>query len=403
MKPKPNDSPADPQQAVARALAESGLDQLGTRELLAVLLNCLFHAERSSHLEQTVGDKGNGSYDRTLNVGSLPTEVEVPRTRSGEFRPSQLPPPYQRGYGDAAGALLQQLVAASRSLGAAREALHGLDLPVSDKALDSVARHFIEEFELRNTRPLDTDLLALFIDGKYVEVREAERLRPACVYLAVGLGRDGKKRVLACQVLPGRESLEHWKSVLRSLLERGLRNVLILVQDDFSGLLSVAKGLFPTADVQLCIVHLQRNAKTHLGKAGAAEFNSRMRTIKASWEPELAASQFEDLCQACEKDSPTFIAELRKKHQYYLGFLRYPEQVRRSFSTTNAVEAVNGQLEIMRRNNGGYFSSADNLKARLGIAIERLENGSWSRVAVSVSSALAQLNAMFVARFESQG
>jgi transposase-like protein len=400
MKAKPGDPPADLQREVDRALAAGGLDQLGTRELLGVLLSCLFHAERGNHLEQSVGDKGNGAYDRGVNVGSLPIEVEVPRTRSGDFRPSQLPPPYQRGYGDAAGALLRQLVAASRSMGAARQALRGLDLPISDEALNSVARHFIEEFELRNTRPLDTDLLALFIDGKYVEVREGDRLRPSCVYLTVGLGRDGKKRVLACQVLPGRESLEHWKSVLRSLIERGLRNVLMLVQDDFSGLLSVTKSLFPTADVQLCIVHLQRNAKTHLGKAGAAEFNSRLRTIKVCYDPELAAGQWEQLCQACEKDSPTFIAELRKKHEHYLAFLRYPEQVRRSFSTTNAVEAVNGQLEIMRRNNGGYFSSADNLKARLGITINRLENGRWSRLAASISSALAQLNAMFVARFE---
>jgi transposase-like protein len=117
--------------------------------------------------------------------------------------------------------------------------------------------------------------------------------------------------------------------------------------------------------------------------------------------PELAGGQWEDLCRACEKDSRLH-AELRKKREHYLAFLRYPEPVRRTFSTTNAVEAVNGQLEIMRRNNGGYFSSADNLKARLGIAIERLENGKWSRVAVSVSSALAQLNAMFVARFEGQ-
>ena len=403
MKAKPSDPPAELQREVERALAAGGLDQLGTRELLATLLNCLFHAERGSHLEQTTGDKGNGCYDRAVNVGSLPIEVEVPRTRTGDFRPSQLPPPYQRGYGDAADVLLHQLVAASRSLGAARGALRGLDLPVSDKALESVARHFIEEFELRNTRPLDTDLLALFIDGKYVEVRDADRLRPSCVYLAVGLGRDGKKRVLACQVLPGRESLEHWKSVLRSLIERGLRNVLILVQDDFSGLLTVTKSLFPTADVQLCIVHLQRNAKTHLGKAGAAEFNSRIRTIRASWDSELGASQFEDLCQACEKDSPSFVAELRKKREHYLAFLRYPEQVGRSFSTTNAVEAVNGQLEIMRRNNGGYFSSADNLKARLGITIQRLENGRWSRLAASISSALPQLNAMFVGRFESQG
>jgi transposase-like protein len=402
MKSKPKDPAADLQQQVERALAADGLEQLSTRELLGVLLSCLFHAERSSHLEQSESDKGNGSYDRGVNVGSLPIEVEVPRTRSGDFRPSQLPPPYQRGYGDAAGVLLRQLVAASRSLGAAREALRALDLPVSDEALDGVGRRFIEEFELRNTRPLDTDLLALFIDAKYVEVREADRLRPCCVYLVVGLGRDGKKRVLACQVLLGRESLEQWKSVLRSLIERGLRNVLMLVQDDFPGLLAVTKSLFPTADVQLCLVHLQRNAKAHLGKAGAAEFNSRMRTIKASWEPELAASQFEELCQACEIHAPTFIAELRKKREHYLGFLRYPEPVRRSFSTTNQVEAVNGQLEIMRRNNGGYFSSTDNLKARLGITIERLENGRWSRLAVSVSTALAQLNAMFVARFESQ-
>ena len=402
MKPRTDDHPGGLQKEVERALASGGLGQLGTQELLAELLNCLFQAERSTYLEQTEGDKGNGTYDRAVNVGSLPLDVQVPRSRSGEFRPSQLPPPYRRGYSDAARALLVQLVAASRSMGAARQALRGLDLPVSDEELDSVARHFIEEFELRNTRPLDTDLLALFVDGKYVEVREGDRLRPSCVYLAVGLGRDGKKRVLACQYLPGRESLENWKALLRSLIERGLRNVLMVVQDDFSGLLTVTKGLFPQADVQLCIVHVQRNAKTHLGKVGAAEFASRLRTIKASYDPELAAGQWEELCQACEKDSPIFITELRKKREHYLAFLRYPEQVRRTFSTTNAVEAVNGQLEIMRRNNGGYFSCADNLKVRLGIAIDRLENGCWRRQPASISSALAQLNAMFAGRFESQ-
>jgi len=42
--------------------------------------------------------------------------------------------------------------------------------------------------------------------------------------------------------------------------------------------------------------------------------------------------------------------------------------VRRSFSTTNLVEAVNGQLEIMRRNSGGYFQSEDALKLKLGMA-----------------------------------
>lgn len=401
MKSKLTPSPSAAHQAIARAMAATNLDQLGTRELLGLLLSCLFQAERTTHLEHTTDDKGNGSYDRGVNVGSLPVQVQVPRTRKGDFRPANLPPLYQRGYGDAANSLLRQLVAASRSLGAARQALRGLDLPVCDAALDSVAQHFVDEFELRNTSPLDTDWLALFIDAKYVEVREADRLRPTCVYLAIGLGRDGKKRVLAAHSLTGRESLEHWKTVLRGLIERGLRNVLLIIQDDFSGLLNVTKSLFPTADVQLCIVHLQRNAKSHLGKAGAAEFNSRIRTIKACWSPDLATTQFEEMCQVCQKDAPTFVAELQRKREHYLAFLRYPEPVRRAFSTTNAVEAVNGQLEIMRRNNGGYFSSSDNLKARLGIAIQRLENGKWNHPGASAASALAQLNVLFVSRFES--
>jgi len=104
-------------------------------------------------------------------------------------------------------------------------------------------------------------------------------LRPACIYLVVGLGRDGKKRVLSCIIKLGRENLEDWKTVLRGLIERGLRRVLIIIQDDFSGLLPITKSLFPQADVQLCVVHMQRNAKNHLSKTDAAEFQQRWRAI----------------------------------------------------------------------------------------------------------------------------
>ena len=387
---------------IEQAQSAGGLQSLNTTQLLGLLLDSLFRAERTAYLERVEGDKGNGGYDRTVNVGSLPVDIEVPRTREGDFRPSNLPARYQRGYDDAARDLLLRLAASSRSINTTKDALRGLGLSVSEPQLEAVAKHFITELELRNTRPLDPDLIALFYDAKYVEVREADRLRPYNVYVAVGLGRDGKKRVLAAQIFAGRESLESWKALLRSLLERGLRNVLIAVHDDFSGLLNVTKGLFPTADVQLCIVHMQRNAKTHLGKEQGVEFNSRMRTIKGAWNPELAAAQFDDLCQQFAQHAPAFVAELTKKREHYLAFLRYPQEVRRSFSTTNVVEAINGQLEILRRNNGGYFHGEDNLKAKLGMNLERLENGRWRQPGVAASAALPQLNAIFRKRFEGQ-
>ena len=89
------------------------------------------------------------------------------------------------------------------------------------------------------------------------------------------VGRDGKKRVLACLCKSGRENLENWKLVLRGLIERGLRRLLIVVHDVFSGLLPITKTLFPGADVQLCAVHMQRNAKNHLSKTDNTEFQQR--------------------------------------------------------------------------------------------------------------------------------
>lgn len=381
-------------------LLQTGLADFSLRELLGLLISSTGAAERSVYLEKTSNDTPNGFYDRSLQVGTIPVEVRVPRTRSGEFRPASLPSPYRRGYSEEVQSLLLGLLGSSRSIHAAKDALQKMGLSSSEQDLERVATGLIEELELRNSRPLDPDLLALFVDGKYVELRDGDKLRSACIYLAVGLGRDGRKRVLSCIAKPGRENLEDWKSVLRGLIERGLRRVMIFIQDDFSGLLPISQSLFPNADVQLCAVHMQRNAKTHLSKTDATEFQQRWRAIKSSWDVEVGNRQFEELCDRFVKTYPTWIGELRKKRQHYLAFLKYPEYMRKSFSTTNVVEAVNGQLEIMRRNSGGYFHSEDTLKFKLGLAISSLEDGRWRTGARTIMSALPQLNAMFQSRFE---
>ena len=383
-----------------QTLLASGLADLSLRELLGILLSGVSVAERNLHLEHRPEDRPNGFYDRSLQVGSVPVDIRVPRTRNGDFRPANLPSPYQRGYPEEVESLLLGLLASSRSVNAAREALQKMGLSGSQRDLDRVATGLIEELELGNSRPLDTDLLALFVDGKYVELRDGDRLRPACIYLAVGLGRDGRKRVLACMAKPGRENLEDWKGVLRALIERGLRRVLIVVQDDFSGLLKVSQSFFPHADVQLCVVHMQRNAKSHLSKPDAIEFQQRWRAIKSSWNPEVSTGAFEDLCDRFAEDYSTWIRELRKKRDHYLAFLQYPDLMRKSFSTTNVVEAVNGQLEIMRRNSGGYFHSENTLKFKLGLAVSHLQIGRWKSPARGIYPALHQLNAMFQSRFE---
>jgi transposase-like protein len=386
----------------AEEVQHLGAEGMSVRQLLGLMLSVLGEAERKAFLAQTVGDKGNGGYDRSLAIGSMPVEVHVPRTRSGAFRPSLLPPAYQRGYSSEMEPLLLNLLLSSRSIASAKTALRRIGVPVPEKELDGIAGELVEELDLTNSRPVEPDVLAVFLDGKYVEIKDGDRIRPATIYVVVALGRDGKKRVLACVPRSGRESLEEWKKILRGLVERGLRRVLLVIHDDFSGLLPVTKGLFPTADIQLCIVHMQRNGRTHLGKEDAPEFQKRVRAIKACWDIAIANKQFDDMCDRFEKAAPAFVAELRKKRNHYLAFLAYPDPIRRSLSTTNAVEAVNGQLERLRINSGGYFQSEAVLKLKLSGAVTWLERGRWARPAAAITEALPQMNVMFQSRFEAE-
>src|SRR6266566_917531 len=74
-------------------LLQTGLVDFSLRELLGFLISSTGVAERNLYLEKTSNDKPNGFYDRSLEVGTLPIDVRVPRTRSGEFRPASLPSP----------------------------------------------------------------------------------------------------------------------------------------------------------------------------------------------------------------------------------------------------------------------------------------------------------------------
>ena len=255
-------------------LLQTGLADFSLRELLGLLISSAGTAERNVYLQDTPTDKPNGFYDRSLLVGSIPVDVRVPRSRSGDFRPASLPAPYRRGYPEEIQSLLLGLLSSSRSVNAAKDALQKMGLSRSEQDLERVAVGLIEELELRNSRPIHPDMMALFVDGKYIELRDGDKLRSACIYTVIGLGCDGKKYVLACIARPGRENLEDWKLILRGLMERGLRRVMIVIHDDFTGLLPITQSLFPNADVQLCVVHMQRNAKTHLPKPTPSSFNN---------------------------------------------------------------------------------------------------------------------------------
>src|SRR5688572_23763861 len=117
-------------------ILQSGLADFSLRELLGALISSAGAAERHVYLQESPNDKPNGFYDRALQVGSIPVEVRVPRTRSGEFRPDSLPTPYRRGYSDEVQSLLLGLLGSCRSINAAKDALQKMGLSRSEQDLE---------------------------------------------------------------------------------------------------------------------------------------------------------------------------------------------------------------------------------------------------------------------------
>ena len=122
---------------------------LSLREILAMAFKALNEAERRQFLTSSEQDKANGFYERALQLGSIPLELEVPRTRSGQFRPSLLPAPYQRSYPEETQSLLLALLASSRSINAAKTALRKLGLSASEQELETVPGEHRADREVR--------------------------------------------------------------------------------------------------------------------------------------------------------------------------------------------------------------------------------------------------------------
>src|SRR5581483_3011087 len=97
--PNPSLAPHSPSEPLPAELAQAlaaGLGPFSLRELLALILNSLSQAERQAFLAGAPADKGNGSYARSLKMGSSPVTQPAGFLPVGERRQRR---PAQNGTG----------------------------------------------------------------------------------------------------------------------------------------------------------------------------------------------------------------------------------------------------------------------------------------------------------------
>lgn len=103
------------------------------------------------------------------------------------------------------------------------------------------------------TRPIEGEWPYLWIDATYLKEREGGQIVSTAAIIAVGVNTDGRREVLGVATGPS-EAEPFWKAFLRSLADRGLRGVKLVIADDHKGLRAAASKVF-SATQQRCRVH----------------------------------------------------------------------------------------------------------------------------------------------------
>ena len=95
----------------------------------------------------------------------------------------------------------------------------------------------------------------LILDARYEKVRDGGVVRDAAILSAIGVGPDGRRRLLGVSAALS-EAEVHWRDFLNDLVDRGMRGVEFIASDDHAGLRAAGRAVLSGATWQRCQFHL---------------------------------------------------------------------------------------------------------------------------------------------------
>lgn len=227
--------------------------------------------------------------------------------------------------------------------------------------------------QFRNRR-LDSSYPYLWLDATYVNVRTEGRVVSIAVVVAVAVNEDGQREVIGFAAGPA-ESEGFWLDFLRSLVERGLKGVLLVVSDAHAGLRKAIKTVLTGAAWQRCRVHFMRNILSVVTKAAQSAVSAAVRTIFQQPDIESARAQLGRVAEGLRDRFPRVTERLYEAQEDVLAYMSFPEQHRRRLHSTNTLERLN--KEIKRRTNVvQIFPNVSSLVRLIG-AILSEQNDEW--------------------------
>ena len=379
-------------------LKEGGL----LKGMVKGLVERALEAELSEHLGYTKHERSNiqnsrnGSTSKSILSEHGAVEIVTPRDREGSFEPQLLPKGTTRinGLDDK----IISLYVRGMSVGDIQQQLYELyGTKISTSLISNITNAVLEEVQAWQCRPLERIYPIVYFDCLMIKTRHDKRIINKAVYVALGLGQDGRKDILGLW-MSETEGAKFWLNVFTELKNRGLQDILIACSDNLTGMSDAIASVYPHTDHQLCIVHQIRNSVKYVSYKDRKALCSDLKPIYSAVNEDEAQAARVAFEQKWDKQYPHIAKSWYSNWEHLVIFLEYPEEIRRIIYTTNAIESLNSQLRKVTRNRRVFPSDAAVIKA-LYLVIDSIVK-KWNMPIRNWNQAIAHFMVKFPERFE---
>ncbi|MEZ5176268.1 MAG: IS256 family transposase [Acidimicrobiia bacterium] len=340
----------------ADVLARFGDD--GTKELFRGLLEQtlqdLIDAEVTAQIgagrhERTESRSNyrNGTRERALSTQAGDVGLRIPKLRAGSFFPSLLEP--RRRVDKALWAVIMTAYVTGTSTRKVDDLVKalGCDTGVSKSTVSRICGEIDQHVAVFRTRSLDhLGFPYVYLDATYVKARVDHHVVSRAVVIATGVASDGNREVLGLDVGDSEDEV-FWTQFLRSLKDRGLGGVKLVISDAHPGLKNAIGRVFQGAAWQRCKVHLLRNLMAHIPKSHKQMIGATVRTIFVQPDAESTRTQLRQVASMLETRYVKAAELLTDAEHDVTAYAEFPQPHWSKIASTNPLERVN--KEIKRR------------------------------------------------------
>ncbi|WP_302654341.1 IS256 family transposase [uncultured Clostridium sp.] len=347
--------------------------------------------QRQNDIEPSERNYRNGYSQKNLRSSFGTVDLDIPRDRKSEFEPQIV-----KKYETVCNELDKKIISlyakgmTTSDIQAEIEDLYGIT--ISPSMVSKITDKVIATATEWQNRMLDKIYPIVYLDAMYFKVRSNGKIVNKAVYICLGYTMEGYKDILGLWVDEA-EGAKFWLGICNDLKNRGVKEILIACMDGLKGLPQAIQTVFPSANIQTCIVHQIRNSIKYIASKDKKSFMKDLKEVYKAATEELALAQLDKLKETWGNSYGMVIDSWYNNWNNLSTFFDFSPRIRKIIYTTNALEGFNRQVRKYTKSRT-IFPTDESLNKCVYLAtMEIMEK--WTQPVPNWGATLAELTLFF--------